>query len=969
MLKPIQQLALWLATSWLFVQPLSARADIGDPWLGLHYLAPEAAPAVTPEAACDNRDVCSYQSPLSPGVLIRMKSHWIRFFGGLARYGAGAPSCVWIRSNGTTKAIPRGHSAAGSEMQASWIVASFQGSTGWERFDVPWFVSLEKRPKSISLTADGLVLEFEPEDTGHIFSMPLFGYEKLPQKDNDFAAKYGLRRNGVEPWTWTSGLPLPVIERCNWWAQVAKAFPLSLQESFSVDPAKDEITFRQDVRWLQINDAWSTPPLRFHTISPSLALAWKFPGFPIRFSAPIHDPGYFTAFGPVAGGLNADRLDITLHVLQYLHELEWPVIPPQPEGNQLTALNLINAGLKEKFHEPWRFNYDHGSRENLCWNVVSDAWYSRAIPFAADSAGRTARSALGVYMRNDVLQRHAPYHGKFLLPGPGVGSWGERGDAGKIMTDALQAIWAYGQFAGGWDLLRQRWPLIQRFFNTPDESDWVSFGRYGIAEIGDEAAPASAYARMAWALGDVDEYLLGCYIFSREMVHLYVKQRAAAYFYQHQPYNQYSPMPPQIYLTDLWGSTRGWQVDGPVWGHLSSGEHQSANRWVRFHDPDIARFFREVTPNEVRNELDWYAEAGTASRPPVYRLKAYQDWFTRDNPHNMPSLGRLQSFLINTPAPTEPLLRIAQHPNGWGASDIAVGYALLRKSVPLKLIRLIPKALPASPFVLGLQRSQDSSRVSNPVQDMRANGLALEPRWHGWGMPKNEDGNYRTFGLIQGVFPGKVAGWFEDNWISYGCRLTWMDGAVPRKLSAAAQVVAAQETTPVAVIGPFSNADDREITEAAYPPEQEVRQRASYQGSTGAVSWRMAQLTEGRGVDLSPELSRPGDGQLAYITQSVWSPDDLDAYVLTRHQGGVVVWIDAREVFRFHGFHHPEEASQFPVHLKRGWNRVLLKVESYTGNYIFQVRFSGIDRQPIPGMKYSAFVPIVGDRRTGVPSA
>ena len=535
----------------------SARAAAPAPsWEGVRFAAGALPDPLEHAGEWESKDFHYYQSPQSPGILVRMKSPWIQFFSGLARFGAEPPSAFWVKTAAGVRMFARGQTARGSEMAASWVLLSFQGARGWERFDVPWFLSLQKRPALLSLSQEGLRIEFGAADTGHIFSMPLYGYQKLPQQENDFAARHALPSSGVQPWAWRSALPPGVAERCDWWARVAKAYPAGFQESFRVDPGSDEITFRQEYRWLIANDDWETPPLRFAALSPSVGLAWKSPGFPMRFSHPVTDPGYFTAFGPLVGALDADSLEISLRVLQYMHELEWPQVPDAPAVNQRQALDLIAGGVATKFPDSWRFLYDHGARENFCWNIVADVWYSRALPFVPEELAARARDSLGIYMRNDVLRPHTPFRGKYILHGPGVESWGNWGDAGKFMTSALEAIWAYGQFAGDWELIRERWPLIRKFFITPEEADWAGFGRYTIAEIGDEAAPCSAYARMAWVVGDLDEYLLGAYMFSRELVHLYVKQRAGRYFYEHQPYNQYAAMPEHIYPTDLWGSTR-----------------------------------------------------------------------------------------------------------------------------------------------------------------------------------------------------------------------------------------------------------------------------------------------------------------------------------------------------------------------------------------------------------------------------
>jgi hypothetical protein len=176
--------------------------------------------------------------------------------------------------------------------------------------------------------------------------MPLFGYDKPPQKNNQFTRRHNLPSLNVEPWSWEQAFPASVAQRCDWWASVAKAYPIGFQESFRVDPSEDTITFRQDYRWLAISDDWSTPAQRFAAIPPSVALARKAPGFPLQFSDTLHDPGYFTAFGPLVGALDTDRVEYSMKVLQYLNEREDLRLTGLLSAVQRTALNRISASMK-----------------------------------------------------------------------------------------------------------------------------------------------------------------------------------------------------------------------------------------------------------------------------------------------------------------------------------------------------------------------------------------------------------------------------------------------------------------------------------------------------------------------------------------------------------------------------------------------------------------------------------------------
>jgi hypothetical protein len=132
-----------------------------------------------------------------------------------------------------------------------------------------------------------------------------------------------------------------------------------------------------------------------------------------------------------------------------------------------------------------------------------------------------------------------------------------------------------------------------------------------------------AFARLAWLAGDLDTYEYACGVVARELVHHYVKQRGADWFREQQPWHTDEPMDGEVYLTNLWGDLAGWQIDGPFYPERT-GERQYGNRWVRFQDLDVARFYREHLAGEVRREMEglrarwapkrWYTTTATSCR-------------------------------------------------------------------------------------------------------------------------------------------------------------------------------------------------------------------------------------------------------------------------------------------------------------------------------------------------------------------
>jgi len=373
---------------------------------------------------------------------------------------------------------------------------------------------------------------------------------------------------------------------------------------------------------------------------------------------------------------------------------------------------------------------------NFCWAIMGDQWYAKGLPYYDDATRKIALASLRKYFHEDVLaparlkEREFPKgSGRtyLILEGPGIGSWGVLGDAGKFSTNLLETLWAYGHFTGDWDVLKERWPMVLKLFCTPPEAKWVTFGREAIAEMGDEAAPCLAMARMAYKVGDMNTYGYACYLFARELAHHWVKQRGAPYYRANQPWHSMEFMPEEVYLTNLWGDTAAWQIDGPAYP-ARTGERQFNNRWVRFKNEDVGRFYRDFLLDDVRKELDLLTGRWEPKRK-----------FVNDS-HIMPSLVQLRSLLLNeTPADLAKLATPDQF-GGPASGVIASCISVLRTSHPTRLERLIPAGDP-TPFVAGLEREVGgpntylAQAVHSEVKDPRTKETRpIWPMvtWWGW---------------------------------------------------------------------------------------------------------------------------------------------------------------------------------------------------------------------------------------------
>jgi len=639
------------------------------------------------------------QTELSPATLIRSKTPYLAFFTGMGGGGPAAPTFAAYVASGTPTVVRAGGRINPQAMTECWILVWFAGAKGWTEWDSPHVLYLQRRPRSVTFGADGLVLRFDGP-AGHVVLLPLYGSYRPPQKEHEYLAAHGLVESGIRPWEWADGLPADVAGRIRYWANVLREFPIYCEDSFRVDRNRGAVTIRSRFEWVEIDDDWQTPHRRLAPVSPVLALASMDGRFPVTYSRPLVDPRMFTPYGPYMGVENTDEFDASLYILPYVHETE-AVQPPNLEAHPsvAAALSRLRETARLKFPSADAYRYDHGGMQNFCWAIQGDQWYAKALPYMDDETRERALGSLQKYFHDDAAvgarfkeREFPPDSGRtyYILEGPGIGSGDGLGDGGKLATHFLETLWCYAHYTGDWDLVERRWELVQKCFCAPAETRWATFGRGTITELGDEAAPCIAYARMAWRVGNIDAYAYGCYMAARELAMHYAKQRGAEYFRRHQPWPTMEFMPEEVYLTNVWGDTAGWQIDGPAYP-AEANERQYTNRWVRFHNEDVARFYRTVLPKEVAAEMNLLTERWPAERR------------ARNDSHILPSLVQLRSLLLNeSPEALSALASPADFcgpPSGVLASCLAV----IRTSHPVKYQRLIPRA-GETPFVVGLER-------------------------------------------------------------------------------------------------------------------------------------------------------------------------------------------------------------------------------------------------------------------------
>ena len=296
-------------------------------------------------------------------------------------------------------------------------------------------------------------------------------------------------------------------------------------------------------------------------------------------------------------------------------------------------------------------------------------------------------------------------------------------------------IWYEGMIklkAGDWEVIRERWPLVRQLFSTPGRMRWGGFGSHGQSSNGDEAAHCATFARLAYKVGDMDSYHYASHAFARQLAVLSLRQRGAEYFRRHQPWHSMEVMGEDVFLTSYREYGTGWLFDGPKYPAQATAREFS-QRWERFNDFDVARFYREYLQQDVQQEMNWLQQ------------RAQPAWNWRNEPQGLPSPVQLRSLLLSeTPADLSALTR--PEPSAGAASgQIANCISILRASRKPGYERLIPPGDP-SPFVAGLEREDSVGFAS------QTNGLTWPQfTWPEWTSPTGERW---SFGHVRPVRAG-----------------------------------------------------------------------------------------------------------------------------------------------------------------------------------------------------------------------
>jgi hypothetical protein len=143
--------------------------------------------------------------------------------------------------------------------------------------------------------------------------------------------------------------------------------------------------------------------------------------------------------------------------------------------------------------------------------------------------------------------------------------------------------------------------------------------------------------------------------------------------------------------------------------------------------------------------------------------------------------------------------------------------------------------------------------------------------------------------------------------------------------------------------GPFE-APDMDSLAVVYPPEKEIAFDRTYADKGGLEArWKRGVARPDGSFDLT-EVFQPNEQVLIYGLAYVQSPDDRVTHILLGSDDGVRVWLNDELVHSNPAYRgHSADQDRIKVSLRRGWNKVLIKVLQGAGGWGFSMRFADPD--------------------------
>ena len=157
------------------------------------------------------------------------------------------------------------------------------------------------------------------------------------------------------------------------------------------------------------------------------------------------------------------------------------------------------------------------------------------------------------------------------------------------------------------------------------------------------------------------------------------------------------------------------------------------------------------------------------------------------------------------------------------------------------------------------------------------------------------------------------------------------------------------------IIGPFDNTA-RKGFDTAFPPENEVKLDAAYDGKGAQVKWQPFESAHEYGkLDFNKPLGLQKE-TVAYATTRFESAKERDAELRLGCKNACKVWLNGKLLFARDEYHRGQEMDQYKLkcHLQKGANVILVKCcqdeqkEQWTVEWEFQLRVCDSTGTAIP---------------------
>ncbi len=151
------------------------------------------------------------------------------------------------------------------------------------------------------------------------------------------------------------------------------------------------------------------------------------------------------------------------------------------------------------------------------------------------------------------------------------------------------------------------------------------------------------------------------------------------------------------------------------------------------------------------------------------------------------------------------------------------------------------------------------------------------------------------------------------------------------------------------VIGPFPNPRDADNNrlglDKVYPPEKEFDTTKTYSGFDGQkIKWRLLKTPKSGYFSLYG-LFNPHELIVCYAVTYVYSPKEQTLPLLFSSDDGSKVFLNGNKIYRFLKVNIAEpDQYKIPLHLKKGWNKLELKIENNLGGYAFYARILDLNK-------------------------